>query len=132
MVLPQELRAYIFTRMGKRDDWEHQESFERAKSTPSGTPASTRLHPLILPKQFHHLKPNIQIDEPMGAILFQTTTVNIMTCVLPLYPFTGDGDLHNFILCKHLEASVAVARFQLNFKSILYRGTEICQPVGRL
>ncbi|KAK7818395.1 hypothetical protein U0070_018711 [Myodes glareolus] len=39
-----------------------------------------------------------------------------------------DGDFHNSILCKHLEASVAAARDQLNLESIFYRGAEICQP----
>lgn len=50
------------------------QTFESSKPIPSDSPPLTRLY-RILPKQFTIWEPNIQIREPMEAILIQTTTI---------------------------------------------------------
>jgi hypothetical protein len=68
MALELYLRAHILIHKG------------RELTGNSDTPPLTRPHLLIPPKQFHNWKSIIQICEPIGAILVQTTTLSIYQC----------------------------------------------------
>jgi len=69
------VRIYLRSRaQGERGLTEMMWAFKTSKPILSNTPPPTEPHLLIVYKPFYQLRPNIQIYEPMGALLISATT----------------------------------------------------------
>ena len=64
-----QLRAHVAIHKQEADRVYSNSSFKTSKPISSNTPPLIRPHLLILPKQFHHIRPTIQTYEPIGSLL---------------------------------------------------------------
>ena len=74
MVLEQKLRAYTGSKNQEAERGGEVTGMVTSKTIPSDIPPPARPQ---VPKQFHQQGPSIQIYDPMGTILIQTTTLGL-------------------------------------------------------